>query len=70
MAKDTIVTNAGKETRQRAGWLTTSAAAKPVPFELEDGKLVCMDCSTSHADRDAFIKHICAGTVKAAKAGG
>ncbi len=69
MAKDTTVTNAGKETRQRAGWLATKAAGKPVPFALEGGKLVCMDCNSAYADRDGFIAHTCAA-VKAAKAGG
>ncbi len=56
-------------TRQRAGWLTTKAAGKPVPFAMEDGKLVCMTCEAAHADRDKFIAHSCTPTA-AKKVGG
>lgn len=65
MARDT----AKLGTLRRAGWLTTKAGGKPVPFAMEGGKLVCMTCEAAHADRDSFIKHNCAPTA-AKKAGG
>ncbi len=65
MARDT----AKRGTLQRAGWLTTKAAGKPVAFAMEGGKLVCMTCEATHADRGAFIKHSCTPTA-AKKVGG
>ena len=59
MARDT----AKRGTLQRAGWLTTKAAGKPVPFAMEGGKLVCMTCEAAHADRDKFIGHGCTPAV-------
>ena len=46
--------------RQRAGWLTTKAEGKPVPFSLSPNReLECMECDAVSKDRDSFIEHKC-----------